>query len=207
MTRSEAGRLGGLKTGESLKRRSVEFRENYNAHPRMCATCSEVIPFQKRRNRFCSHSCRAKTINRERGSRSSSMSRSCAGCGGALSAKQKAYCSLKCHASLRRNMIVAAWQAGKISGHDAYQSIRDAVRDYLLAQSQFRCSQCGWGEINPWTKRSTLHIDHVDGNPENSTEANLRVLCPNCHSLTKTHGGTNRGNGRSIRRSRYLRVA
>ncbi len=43
-----------------------------------------------------------------------------------------------------------------------------------------------------------LEIDHIDGNSDNNSEENLRLVCPNCHSLTSTYCGTNRGNGRNI---------
>ena len=41
-------------------------------------------------------------------------------------------------------------------------------------------------------------IDHIDGNSENNSENNLRLICPNCHSLTATYRGANRGHGRNI---------
>lgn len=37
-----------------------------------------------------------------------------------------------------------------------------------------------------------LELDHVDGNSDNNTLSNLRLLCPNCHSLTPTYRGKNR---------------
>ena len=41
-------------------------------------------------------------------------------------------------------------------------------------------------------------FQHIDGNSKNNKEENLTLLCPNCHSLTKTYKGANRGNGRYI---------
>lgn len=43
----------------------------------------------------------------------------------------------------------------------------------------------------------------MDGNHENNNLSNLKLLCPNCHSLTKTYKGANKGNGRQHRMIRY----
>ena len=64
---------------------------------------------------------------------------------------------------------------------------------------QNRCSLCGWGEINPTTKKTPLEIEHIDGNYKNNKEDNLLLLCPNCHSLTPTYKALNKGNGRKDR--------
>lgn len=37
-----------------------------------------------------------------------------------------------------------------------------------------------------------LHIDHKDGNWSNNLRENLRFLCPNCHTQTKTFGNKKR---------------
>ena len=46
-------------------------------------------------------------------------------------------------------------------------------------------------------------VEHVDGNSANHGEDNLKLLCPNCDSLTSTYKALNRGNGRFKRRDRY----
>jgi hypothetical protein len=52
------------------------------------------------------------------------------------------------------------------------------------------CSGCG---ISDWMgKPLTLHLDHIDGNNHNHVRDNLRLLCPNCHSLTDTWCGKNK---------------
>lgn len=53
--------------------------------------------------------------------------------------------------------------------------------------------------MNPKTSQVPLVADHVDGNWRNNNEKNLRLLCPNCDSLTPTYAGLNRGNGRKGR--------
>ncbi|MBV9041840.1 MAG: HNH endonuclease, partial [Acidimicrobiia bacterium] len=58
------------------------------------------------------------------------------------------------------------------------------LRRRLLAADllQNRCAECG---IHEWHGRElTLHLDHIDGDPMNNELSNLRLLCPNCHSLT-----------------------
>jgi len=72
----------------------------------------------------------------------------------------------------------------------------------LLEESSYACSRCGFN-----TRRecgaSILEIDHIDGNPDNNAEDNLRVLCPNCHALTPTfRNWGNRGNKKTSSRLR-----
>ena len=44
----------------------------------------------------------------------------------------------------------------------------------------------------------TLHIDHINGVSDDHRLSNLQMLCPNCHSQTKTFAGRNRNGGARI---------
>ena len=58
------------------------------------------------------------------------------------------------------------------------------VRCGLLANC---CSVCG---INSWNgKHLSLQIDHINGVKTDNRIANLRLLCPNCHSQTPNYAG------------------
>ena len=74
------------------------------------------------------------------------------------------------------------------------------VRLFLLEKVGKACQDCGWQEANPTNGIVYIHIDHVDGDPTNNRRINLRVLCPNCHTLTPTYTGLNGGRGRKSRR-------
>lgn len=63
--------------------------------------------------------------------------------------------------------------------------------------------ECGWEKINPYSLRIPIELEHVDGNSNNNSLDNLKLLCPSCHSLTKTYKGMNVGNGRHNRQQRY----
>jgi hypothetical protein len=53
----------------------------------------------------------------------------------------------------------------------------------------YACALCGIAE---WQgRRLVLQLDHVNGVGDDHRLANLRLLCPNCHSQTNTYCGKN----------------
>lgn len=65
------------------------------------------------------------------------------------------------------------------------------VKDGLL---EYKCSKCG-NDGNHMDEPLSLHLDHINGVRNDHRLSNLRILCPNCHSQTKTYSGKNK-NGR-----------
>lgn len=121
----------------------------------------------------------------------------CLNCDKEISHKNK-YCSNKCQREYEQKQWKEKWLNGETSGNcnGIWQDVRDRVRNYLFKKYDNKCSRCGWGEVNPYTGKIPLEIEHIDGNAENTTPENVTLLCPNCHSLTATYRGANRGNGR-----------
>jgi hypothetical protein len=144
--------------------------------------------------KFCSRSCSATSRNLAR-------ARPCQRCGGPLSNPTRArkYCTSQCYALARYETKVALWLEDPSLGGD-WWGVNGFVRRWLGEQQGECCWICGWSEVNPATGRVPVQVDHIDGDPYNQACDNLRLLCPNCHSLTSTFGNLNRGNGRIERR-------
>ncbi len=63
---------------------------------------------------------------------------------------------------------------------------KQLLRAMLEFGIEYKCSECP--TTSTWNNRLlTLEIDHIDGNFLNNLIANLRFLCPNCHSQQDTN--------------------
>jgi hypothetical protein len=100
---------------------------------------------------------------------------------------------------------IEAWKQGMVSGGRGVRTknISRHLKRYLIEVHGEQCSLCGWNQRHAVTGRVPLEIDHIDGDAENNKEENLRVLCPNCHSLTANFRNLNKTKGRTWRRLLY----
>lgn len=69
--------------------------------------------------------------------------------------------------------------------HPSYQTYK--LRNRLIEEKilSYACSMCGIDEYNG--KSISLELDHINGIRYEHRLSNLRLLCPNCHSQTKTY--------------------
>jgi hypothetical protein len=123
----------------------------------------------------------------------------CLNCGNTIP-NMNVYCNNVCQGEYQTKTKLNEWLGGINVVQKGGTSIPVWMRRYLLEQSNHKCSECGWDKINEYSNLIPLEIDHIDGNAYNNHISNLKVLCPNCHSLTKTY--KNIGSRKSVRNYR-----
>ena len=72
-----------------------------------------------------------------------------------------------------------------------YQSFKLKKRLFKAGLKEQKCEECGWAQISE-DGYLPLELDHINGDRYDNRIENLRILCPNCHSLKPTHRGRNR---------------
>lgn len=180
-----------------------------------CLFCSKDIVCLKTESRkFCSQRCSALYNNYERGHKTierlnfktidnSNVVGDCIFCGKVYEVNRKnlntfrKYCSIECRAQYVLNLKFEKLESGL--------SVSSKIAKlYLIKKFGAKCMDCGWDKKNVITGNVPIELEHIDGNSENNSLENLKLLCPNCHSLTPTYKALNKGNGRHKRRERYL---
>jgi len=75
--------------------------------------------------------------------------------------------------------------------NSSYQSFKLKKRLFAVGLKQPCCELCGWAKRSI-DGRVPLELDHINGEHSDNRIDNLRILCPNCHSLQSTHRGKNK---------------
>lgn len=151
--------------------------------------CGNEVFSRNPKAKYCSLSCSNLRFKKRR------SLNLCASCGKPVSRAAAKYCSGICQRTYQFNIRANALERGD---YKAYSCNR-FIRKYLVSKFGERCSRCGWCERHPRTARVPVEVEHIDGNWQNNRLDNLTLLCPNCHSLTDTFRGLNRGRGRAYR--------
>ena len=170
-----------------------------------CLHCNTlIISSDRKKRKFCSHICSASYYAKDR----KIADKICSICGnnvkGRNVTKHDRNCSITHTKEHKYMSYVKKWLDGTIQGYynDINYAIKPFVRRFLFEKYNNKCQKCGWSVMNEFTNMIPLHVHHIDGNCMNTQIDNLELLCPNCHSLTKTHGSHNNGNSK---RERYTK--
>jgi len=208
MDKSEAGKLGYIASSKTNQQKLQERIDIYSSSPTLCSTCQQPLIYKKRSDKYCSKSCAAKLNNtirhREKWAKEKatpyrpysdrrSEQHPCTFCG--KYGKSVKFCSNKCCLDHKEQEKSIAFQSGNVSSVVA--------KKILIKLHGFKCMDCGWDKINPLSNKCPVELEHIDGNSQNNLPENLKLLCPNCHSLTPTYKALNVGKGRHSRRERY----
>lgn len=102
-----------------------------------------------------------------------------------------------CHLTFETGPKLGGHMAGHLKSFDDLVT-PGSFKRLVVLRDGWRCSVC---KGTTWLDQPIpLDLDHTNGDPDDYSESNLRLLCPNCHRLTSTWGSRNRGkNPNSIR--------
>ncbi|HET7814802.1 MAG TPA: HNH endonuclease signature motif containing protein, partial [Candidatus Baltobacteraceae bacterium] len=154
------------------------------------AGCGNPVFARRPQTTFCSLTCSNSRFRKhiER--------RPCLVCGNIVPLAKQTFCSQACH---RKNEFERRRKLLESGAYCGVYNCNGYVRKYLAYFFGEKCSQCGWNERHPKTGKVPVEVEHIDGDWRNNRVENLTLLCPNCHSLTPTFRGLNRGKGRATR--------
>lgn len=151
--------------------------------------CGKPVFSKDAKTRYCSLKCaQARNIKHR-------AQRPCLSCTKPVPLKKQKFCSFACQQNYQFHVRVLALEQGTYHTYNC----NGFIRRYLIWKLGEKCSRCGWNERHPKTGRVPVEVEHIDGNWKNNKPENLTLLCPNCHSLTNTFRGLNRGRGRAKR--------
>lgn len=170
-----------------------------------CKLCGKVFSKRKTYNKvFCTQSCGASYNNKRYPKRT--HARKSAPCDYCEKATYNKYCNSKCHKQKAYEEYINSWLKNEIVGLTAGGVVTNPIKRWLRETRGDSCELCSWNQVNFYTNKVPVVADHIDGNWENNRPENLRLICPNCDSLSATYKGANKGNGRKWRLEQTLEV-
>ncbi len=185
---------------KSIKNKAQRINEGYIKYnkpkTKKCLNCEKEISNNRK---FCCQSCSTTYNNKLRIKKPSRLRYqiTCINCGKNGKSIGRIFCNDICYKEYNKKKIF-----NKIESGDTTLSFK-TYKNYLIEKYGNKCMECGWCEINPISGKVPIELEHIDGDSSNNKLENLKLLCPNHHSLTPTYKSLNKGKGRHSRMVRY----
>lgn len=190
----------GLKLNELNREFKVRY---YDENPKKCLNCDNKIQYchDIKVKKFCSQSCSASHNNSVFIKRPRTVTqKTCKSCNTEFKLKRhgsQIFCDEKCGKDFQYNENIKAWLSGEHPGWTGKtRQLSKFIRRYLHETRGTACEECGWDQRHPVDNAVLTEIEHIDGNAENNLLSNLKILCPNCHSMTPTFRARNKNSKR-----------
>ena len=188
------GSLKGTNSGCYCSKscKDSQWKDSKTYQCKHCGKNVEKIPSQiTGKNIFCSSSCSATYFNQDK-----IILKDCLYCGHTFHpsrGNKGKYCSKSCSGKQMRKNVFQKIENGEVDGH-----CPSTLRDYFIHKNGQKCELCG---ISEWQgKPLVVILDHIDGNSNDNSLKNLRLICSNCDANLPTYKAKNKGNGRTYRR-------
>jgi uncharacterized CHY-type Zn-finger protein len=175
-------------------RRFEMNKKEYEKNPKICDACPNKLTWKQRHGKYCSRSC-ASRINNQGVRRHGKPERLCHGCG--KPTRNPKYCTNQCQKDQEyARARLKAIDQQSMEGIGVALSKKILID--LLGHKCCICKRTKWGG-----QGIPLVMDHIDGNSDNNSFENLRLVCGNCDMQLPTYKNKNNGNGRHWRKKRY----
>jgi hypothetical protein len=123
----------------------------------------------------------------------------CISCSSGLSKKTKTGLCWVCFRKLEKEKILTLWKETGKTGCTISTGVKGCIRKYIYNKQNHKCAICDLDDM--WNNKPLKFIlDHIDGDASNSSENNVRLICPNCDSQLDTYKSRNKNSARKYRK-------
>lgn len=94
-------------------------------------------------------------------------------------------------------VYINSWLWGLEDGYiGKTKELSNHIKRYFVERFGTECWSCKWDGKHPIDGAQLTEFDHIDGDASNCSFDNIRILCPNCHSMTDTFRARNHRSAR-----------
>jgi len=170
-----------------MKQLKIENTNKYLLVPKRCRKCNNIIPYEKRKNSFCSHSCAGTYNNLIRGYKKPLLDRFCKRCNKKIERKTHRDTSTLCKECRKGyffndDIPLKSIIYTKHHKSSAFALVRSRARTIAKDLNMTKCSLCGYNKhVEVCHKKAISSFSEDTLVSIINSPDNLIALCPNCH--------------------------